>query len=144
MAESAAFELRPEPGYEALGGLAMAFLLLRAFSSGCAALTGVEAIIVDDEDVDYIENFDFFDSDWIKTGFKEERLIYRHWFNERTQKKLFYGSYEIQRRLGITREVPSDIQVMIGSQWWCLRRQTVEKVLAFCVANQSPVLKVTR
>ncbi|WP_106820063.1 APC family permease [Janibacter massiliensis] len=44
MAESAAFELRPEPGYEALGGLAMAFLLLRAFSSGCAALTGVEAI----------------------------------------------------------------------------------------------------
>ncbi len=44
MAESAAFELRPEPGYEALGGMAMAFLLLRAFSSGCAALTGVEAI----------------------------------------------------------------------------------------------------
>lgn len=44
MAESAAFEFRPEPGYEALGGLAMAFLLLRAFSSGCAALTGVEAI----------------------------------------------------------------------------------------------------
>ena len=27
-----------------LGTLAMAFLLLRAFSSGCAALTGVEAI----------------------------------------------------------------------------------------------------
>ncbi len=44
LAESAALELRPEPGYEALGGLAMAFLVLRAFSSGCAALTGVEAI----------------------------------------------------------------------------------------------------
>jgi hypothetical protein len=30
-------------------------------------------------------------SDWIKTGLKrEERLIYRHWFNERTQKRLFY------------------------------------------------------
>ncbi|WP_273501246.1 DUF5928 domain-containing protein [Paracoccus sphaerophysae] len=87
---------------------------------------------LDANELDYIENFDFFDSDWIKTGFKEERLIYRHWFNERTQKKLFYGSYEIQRRLGITREVPADIQVMIGSQWWCLRRQTVEKVLAFC------------
>ncbi len=43
-AESASLELLPEPGYEALGGLAMAFLLLRAFSSGCAALTGVEAI----------------------------------------------------------------------------------------------------
>lgn len=44
MAESAGLELAPEPGYEALGSIAMAFLLLRAFSSGCAALTGVEAI----------------------------------------------------------------------------------------------------
>ncbi|MDO5626752.1 MAG: APC family permease [Mobilicoccus sp.] len=44
MAPSAGFEVRPEPGYEALTGVAMVFLLLRAFSSGCAALTGVEAI----------------------------------------------------------------------------------------------------
>lgn len=43
-AESASLELLPEHGYESLGGLAMAFLLLRSFSSGCAALTGVEAI----------------------------------------------------------------------------------------------------
>lgn len=43
-AESAGLSLAPEPGYEQLGSLAMAFLLLRAFSSGCAALTGVEAI----------------------------------------------------------------------------------------------------
>ncbi|WP_434063744.1 APC family permease [Phycicoccus sonneratiae] len=44
LAESASLTLAPEDGYEQLGGLAMAFLLLRAFSSGCAALTGVEAI----------------------------------------------------------------------------------------------------
>ena len=37
-------ELQPETGYETIGGLALVFLLLRAFSSGCAALTGVEAI----------------------------------------------------------------------------------------------------
>jgi amino acid transporter len=43
-AESANLTLAPEPGYESLGSIAMAFLLLRAFSSGCAALTGVEAI----------------------------------------------------------------------------------------------------
>lgn len=43
-AESASLTLAPEPGMEQLGTLAMAFLLLRAFSSGCAALTGVEAI----------------------------------------------------------------------------------------------------
>ncbi|MBR7743435.1 APC family permease [Phycicoccus sp. BSK3Z-2] len=43
-AESAELELLPEAGYEAIGSFAMVFLLLRAFSSGCAALTGVEAI----------------------------------------------------------------------------------------------------
>ncbi|MCB1254339.1 MAG: APC family permease [Austwickia sp.] len=44
LAESAKFELVPEHGMEGLAGFAMVFLLLRAFSSGCAALTGVEAI----------------------------------------------------------------------------------------------------
>jgi amino acid transporter len=44
-AESAHLTLLPEDGYEqGLVGLAGGFLLLRAFSSGCAALTGVEAI----------------------------------------------------------------------------------------------------
>ena len=43
-AESAQFELVADPGHAAMGALAMAFLMLRAFSSGCAALTGVEAI----------------------------------------------------------------------------------------------------
>ena len=43
-AYSAQFGLLPEPGSEGLAGFAMVFLLLRAFSSGSAALTGVEAI----------------------------------------------------------------------------------------------------
>jgi amino acid transporter len=43
-AESSHFTLLPEPGSSGLAGFAMIFLLLRAFSSGCAALTGVEAI----------------------------------------------------------------------------------------------------
>ena len=43
-AESAKYTLIPEAGHEEVVGIAAAFLLLRAFSSGCAALTGVEAI----------------------------------------------------------------------------------------------------
>ena len=43
-AESAALTLVPEPDHAQLTNLAASFLLLRAFSSGCAALTGVEAI----------------------------------------------------------------------------------------------------
>ncbi len=83
------------------------------------------------EDVDYIESFDFFSSDWIKTGIKEERLHYRHWFNERRHKGLFYGSMNLQKRLGLQRKVPEDLKIRIGSQWWCLRRRTIEAVLEF-------------
>ena len=43
-AESAGLELIADPSHAAMNALAMGFLMLRAFSSGCAALTGVEAI----------------------------------------------------------------------------------------------------
>ncbi len=86
---------------------------------------------LDDDDLDYIESFDFFSSDWIKAGFKDERLIYRHFFNERAQKRRFYASFHLQKQLGLQREVPSDLQIMIGSQWWCLRRRTIEWILDF-------------
>lgn len=83
------------------------------------------------EDADYIECFDFFGSDWIKTGIKEERLVYRHWFNERQRKWLFYKSMELQKKFGLARKIPEDLKIRIGSQWWCLRRSTVEAVLDF-------------
>jgi amino acid transporter len=43
-AESAGYTVVPEPGMGELTGLAFAFLALRAFATGCTALTGVEAI----------------------------------------------------------------------------------------------------
>jgi hypothetical protein len=86
---------------------------------------------LDADDKDYIAPFDYFESDSIKMGWKEERLIYRHFFNERQQKWLFYKCFEAQRALGLARSVPDDLQVQIGSQWWCLRRRTVEWVLDF-------------
>lgn len=86
-------------------------------------------------DRDFIESFDFFTSDWIRTGFKAERLIYRHYFNERRQKWLFYASANLQERLGLQRAIPEDLQIMVGSQWWCLRRRTVEAILEFLRAR---------
>ena len=102
-------------------------------SGDCMAIKSAEYAhaFLDAEDVDYIESFDYFASDWIKTGMKEDRLIYRHVFNERTQRRLFYASYDLQRHLGLRREIPHDLQMMIGSQWWCLRRRTIEWVMEF-------------
>jgi amino acid transporter len=42
--DSAQYGIEPAPGYAAFTGFAMIALLARTFSSGCAALTGVEAI----------------------------------------------------------------------------------------------------
>lgn len=86
---------------------------------------------LEQDHADYIESFDFFGSDWIKTGIKEERLIYRHWFNERQRKWLFYTAMDLQKRFGLARKIPDDLRIRIGSQWWCLRRRTVEAVLDF-------------
>jgi len=102
-------------------------------SGDCMAIKSAEYMrqYLDDNAADFIESFDFFESDWIKTGIKADRLIYRHYFNERRQKRLFYASINLQQRLGLSREVPADLQIMIGSQWWCLRRRTIEALLEF-------------
>lgn len=114
-------------------------------SGDCMSVKTAEYMhdFLDKEDIDYIESFDFFESDWIKTGIKEERLIYRHWFNERTRKWLFYQSFWLQRRLGLEREIPADVQIQIGSQWWCLRRRTVEWILDF-TRTRKDVMKFFR
>lgn len=85
----------------------------------------------DAHDFDVIENHDFNNSDWIKVGLRADRLEYRHWFNERRHKALFYASLAVQKRLGLKRRTPKELRIRIGSQWWCLRRATIEKVRQF-------------
>src|SRR6056297_796268 len=57
-------------------------------SGDCMAIKTAEYAhrFLDENDRDFIESFDYFESDWIKTGWTRERLIYRHFFNERSQK----------------------------------------------------------
>lgn len=78
---------------------------------------------------DFIEIKDFFRSGWIRTGIKEDRLVYRHYFNERSRKWLFYASLNLQRRMGWDRPLPKDLSIKIGSQWWILRASTIDQVL---------------
>ncbi len=95
--------------------------------------------VLDANDYDYIENEDFYESSWIKTGLRGERLEYRHWFNERNSKWLFYASLKAQQKLGLRRRTPAGLHMRVGSQWWCLRRGTVEKLLAFITRNRRVV-----
>lgn len=102
-------------------------------SGDCMPIKSAEYLhaFLDNDDRDFIESFDFFHSDWIKTGVKEERLYYRYFVNERKHKKLFYALLDWQKKLGLKRKLPQGVKVMVGSQWWCLRRRTVEAILEF-------------
>ncbi len=82
-----------------------------------------EYTLLDGGDCDFIESYDFFESDWIKTGMKEERLIYRHFFNERQNKTLFYNAWWVQRKLGLERAIfGPGCRLVAGS----LRRQRLD------------------
>ena len=61
-------------------------------SGDCMPIKSAEYIRakLESQDADIIESVDYFDSDWIKTGMRDERLIYRHYFNERAQRWWFY------------------------------------------------------
>ena len=106
-------------------------------SGDCMAIKSAEYIhrFLDDRDADHIECVDYFTGNWIKTGLRDERLVYRHFFNERSKKGLFYTALNLQKRLGLERRIPAGIEMRIGSQWWCLRRRTVEAVLGFMRAR---------
>lgn len=84
-----------------------------------------------DDGSDIIETRDFYTSGWIRTGMKEDRFVYRHWFNEREHPRAFYGMLDLQRRMRWRRKVPEGLKMRIGSQWWVLRAGTITEVLNF-------------
>jgi len=102
-------------------------------SGDCMRIKSADYIhdYLDARDEGSIEIFDFFESGWIKTGFCDERMVYRYLFNERSQPKGFYASIQVQQTLSLKRSIPPELHMMIGSQWWCLRRQPVEAFLGF-------------
>jgi hypothetical protein len=83
------------------------------------------------QDVDYIDNCDYFESAWIKQGRREDRLIYRYYFNQRNQTRRFEMALALQKRFGLSRAIPSELEMQIGSQWWCLRSRSIDKILKF-------------
>jgi hypothetical protein len=62
-------------------------------------------------------------------GLNEERFDYRFPFPWKTRRLLFDAAVEVQRRLGVRRALPEGITPHLGSQWWCLTRQTLSAIL---------------
>lgn len=80
-------------------------------------------------DTDFIESVTIKDVPWTKGGLSEERFDFTFPFAWRRQKSLFDLWVNIQRKLKRKRKAPENFQPHLGSQWWCLTRQTLETIL---------------
>lgn len=81
---------------------------------------------------DFIESHD---ERWMTGGLRQERYTLRHPFSFARQRGLFEASVRLQRRLGIKRKIPAGLTPRYGSQWWCLRRETIVRILGWVDEN---------
>ncbi len=66
---------------------------------------------------------------WTIGGLDEERFTMRFPFSWKKQRRLFDWYVNFQRRWRLRRRVPDGIVPHLGSQWWCLTRQTLSAIL---------------
>ena len=78
---------------------------------------------------DFIESVTTEDVGWTIGGLDYERFTLRFPFSWRKQRFLFDLYVGIQRQLGVRRQLPKGIVPHLGSQWWCLTRQTLSAIL---------------
>ncbi len=75
---------------------------------------------------DFIESVTTADVPWTVGGLDEERFTLRFPFSWKRQRRLFDRYVNFQRRIGLKRrKIPEGIMPHLGSQWWCLTRQTL-------------------
>ncbi|NCO20649.1 MAG: beta-1,6-N-acetylglucosaminyltransferase [Rhodobacterales bacterium] len=80
----------------------------------------------------FIESVTTQDVPWTVGGLDHERFTLRFPFSWKRHRKLFDAYVDLQRRLGLKRRIPAQIEPHMGSQWWCLTRATL------CAILQSP------
>ncbi|WP_415183478.1 beta-1,6-N-acetylglucosaminyltransferase [Phaeovulum sp.] len=78
---------------------------------------------------DFIESVTTADVEWTVGGKDFERFTLRFPFSWKRQRRLFDRYTELQRRVGLKRKIPDGLIPHLGSQWWCLTRQTLSAIL---------------
>lgn len=77
----------------------------------------------------FIESVTTEDVPWTMGGLDAERFTLRFPFSWKKQRRLFDRYVDLQRKIGMKRKVPADLSPHLGSQWWCLTRQTLSAIL---------------
>ncbi len=101
-------------------------------SGSCLPLRPVSELIayLDERPrTDFIESVTTEDVGWTIGGLDLERFTLRFPFSWRKQRMLFDAYVGMQRQIGFRRKVPAGLVPHLGSQWWCLTRQTLSAIL---------------
>ncbi len=101
-------------------------------SGSCLPLRPVEELV---EYLDARPRTDFVESVateyvlWTIGGLDEERFTMRFPFSWKRRRRMFDAYVSLQRRIRFRRKIPDGIVPHLGSQWWCLTRQTLSAIL---------------
>ena len=101
-------------------------------SGSCLPLRPVDELIeylADSPRTDFIESATTADVPWTVGGLHEERFTLHFPFSWKRQRFLFDKFVELQRLVHYKRKIPNDLVPHMGSQWWCLTRQTLSAIL---------------
>ena len=101
-------------------------------SGSCLPLRPVDELrdyLNDRPRTDFIESVTTADVGWTIGGLNFERFTLRFPFSWRKHRLLFDTYVELQRLLRVHRKMPAGIVPHLGSQWWCLTRQTLSAIL---------------
>lgn len=101
-------------------------------SGSCLPLRPVRELITylsDRPQTDFIESATTADVPWTVGGLDAERFTLHFPFSWKRQRFLFDRYVALQRFLRLRRKVPDGLVPHMGSQWWCLTRQTLSAIL---------------
>ena len=101
-------------------------------SGSCLPLRPVEELVEYLEErprTDFIESATTADVPWTVGGLDQERFVLRFPFSWKKKRFLFDKYVQIQRALRLKRRIPNGLVPHMGSQWWCLTRQTLSAIL---------------
>ncbi len=101
-------------------------------SGSCLPLRPVEELIEYLEErpqTDFIESATTADVPWTVGGLDHERFTLRFPFSWKRNRFLFDKYVEFQRLFRLRRKMPNGLTPHMGSQWWCLTRQTLSAIL---------------
>ena len=102
-------------------------------SGSCLPLRPVEELIDylnARPQTDFIESATTADVPWTVGGLDHERFTLFFPFSWRRNRYLFDRLVEVQRALRVSRRIPRGVVPHMGSQWWCLTRNTLSAILS--------------